>query len=34
MVGVDHGVIALSYHLGIFDRASMIMIVWLVMPCE
>ena len=34
MVGVAHGVLALSYHLGIFDEALMIEIVWLFMVCE
>ena len=34
MVVVDHGVVALSFHLGIFDAALMIEIVWLVMVCE
>jgi len=32
-VGVHHGLMALSCHLGIFDGASMIEIVWLVVVC-
>ena len=34
VVGIDHGVVALSCHLGVFDGVLMIEIVWLVMVCD